>query len=78
MGACIGSVARLAVWLAWFAVFYQSGLALTTWAIGTGEVPGAMDQALAMLFPFLIVIFPGIDRYCRRRGGPCRDGHCGL
>lgn len=71
-------MARLALWLAWFAVFYQSGLALTTWLLGAGEELGGMERALAMLFPFLIVIFPGINRYCGRRGGPCRNGHCGL
>jgi len=73
-----GSVARLLIWLACFAAFYQSGLALTTCLPGSPAALGGMDRALAMLFPLLLIIFPGLNRYCRRRGGLCRDGHCGL
>lgn len=69
---------RLALWLGYFCIFYQSGLALTTWIVEPAGSLDAMGVVMALLFPVIVAGFPRVNRFFLRASGKCGEGGCGI
>jgi len=66
-------IVRFALWLGFAAVFYHSGLGLTTWLLEP-ERAGHVERLLGLLFPLLLIAF----FYVNRRLGCYGSGACAL
>ncbi len=69
---------RLAVYVGFAAVFFHSGLALTTWLVSPEQMGGAIDVVLALLFPVLLPAFFVVNRHFGCGSGGCAGGACTL
>jgi len=65
------SIVRFAVWLGFAALFYRSGLGLTTWLLEPAQA-GALERGFALAFPLLAVLFWPVNR----RLGCLGSGRC--
>jgi len=66
------------IWLGFAIVFYQSGLAFTTWLLEPEHFAGSIDWFWVVLFPVLVPAFFVVNRRYGCASGACRGARCQL
>ena len=71
-------IGRRVLWALFAVVFYQSGLAFTTWILEPASFAGGWDWFWLVSFPVLLPGFFLVNRHLGCASGNCSNGQCSV
>ena len=77
-GLVLSPMGRRILWVGFAILFFQSGLAFTTWLIEPEQFEGGIGWLWVALFPILLPAFFLVNRHLGCASGACSSGQCEL
>ena len=74
----LSPMGRRVLWVLFAVIFFQSGLAFTTWLLEPQNFDGGMAWLWVALFPILLPAFFFVNRHLGCATGACASGRCGI